>query len=411
MLQGPVGPFFSELLRNLLAGQVDVTRVCFNGGDLFYSGGTRRISFFGSVAQWRDKLELMLTRGQFTHILLFGAERPAHVVAREIAPRHGVEVISLEEGYIRPGYITVERGGNNASSPLAGRLPDDVHVPSPVPAGGPRYHGFNSMMGYAFFYYVARAALGCGQQRELFHRHTPLAREAFCWSRNALRWLSGGNKNLAAIQDLLENANGNFFLVPLQVAADGNMGRAALGWTTDRLISESIASFARAAPEDARLVFKVHPMERGHNSLSSTISTLAASHGVGGRVDLIDTGSMGLLTRHCAGMITINSSSGLSAIHHGVPLMVIGDALYANPQLATCAWGKPDFDGFWTSKHVADSALRETYIAWIKANSLMPGDFYVPAGRRVACDSVLSYLMQRSASAQTFPVGLAAPLS
>ncbi len=411
MLQGPVGPFFGELARHLQANGAHVTRVCFNGGDLVYSGGVRRVSFFGNAVQWRARLDLMLTRERFTQILLFGSERPAHIAARKIALRHGVEVISLEEGYIRPGYIAVERGGNNASSPLAGRLHDDNYVPSPTPACGERYGGLTPMIRQAFIYYVARAVLGHGRHRELFHRPTPLAREAFCWSRNALRRLGGGNRNLAAIQHLLENVDGKYFLVPLQVAADGNMGRAARGWTTGRLMSESIASFARAAPDNARLVFKVHPMERGHNSLFGTIAGLAAAHGVSGRIDLIDTGSMGLLTRHCAGMITINSTSGLSAIHHGVPLLVIGDALYANPTLAICARGKPDFDGFWTSRHVADRALRETYTAWIREKALMPGDFYAPDGRRVACDSVVSSLMQSNAMVQTFPVGMTASLS
>src|SRR5690606_36971094 len=111
--------------------------------------------------------------------------------------------------------------------------------------------------------------------------------------------------------------------------------------------------------------------------------------GVEKRVDVIDTGSLGLLTRHCAGMITINSTSGLSAIYHGAPLMVVGQAFYANEALATCARGKPDFDAFWTGGHVADAQLRQTYLAWLRKVSLRAGDFYVREGMELACQGVL----------------------
>src|SRR3546814_3667063 len=98
------------------------------------------------------------------------------------------------------------------------------------------------------------------------------------------------------------------------------------------------------------------------------------------RVDVIDIGSLGLLTRHSAGMITINSTSGLSAIFHGVPLLVIGDALYANDKLAVCGNGQPNFDAFWTCGHRVSAAIRRRYLSWIRATCLQAGDYYAEAG-------------------------------
>ncbi|NKC05267.1 hypothetical protein HED55_25260 [Ochrobactrum haematophilum] len=74
-------------------------------------------------------------------------------------------------------------------------------------------------------------------------------------------------------------------------------------------------------------------------------------------------------------MITINSTSGFSAIHHGVPLLVIGDAVYANKDIATCAFGNPDFDSFWKGGPVAHARLRKRYISWVRTCCLRPGDF------------------------------------
>src|SRR3546814_15133080 len=106
----------------------------------------------------------------------------------------------------------------------------------------------------------------------------------------------------------------------------------------------------------------------------------ACALGIADRVDVIDIGSLGLLTRHSAGMITINSTSGLSAIFHGVPLLVIGDALNANAKLAVCGNGQPNFDAFWTCGHRVSAAIRRRALRWIRPTCLQPGDVSLESG-------------------------------
>jgi len=190
----------------------------------------------------------------------------------------------------------------------------------------------------------------------------------------------------------LEHHVGRYFIVPLQVAADTQMGAAALGWNNVRLIKETIASFAATAPQNTRLVFKVHPLERGRPRDRLLVRQVAEELGVSVRVDLIDIGSIGHLTRHSAGMITINSTSGFSAIFHGVPLMVIGEAIYANDRLAICARGNPDFSAFWKGATVADEQLRRRYISWIRETCLRRGDFYTREGMEAACSAILDMI-------------------
>ena len=245
---------------------------------------------------------------------------------------------------------------------------------------------------YATLYYALRTVLTIGKQRQLFHRDFAPAKEVGCWIRNGYRRLVGRTRNFARIEKLLEHHDGKYFLVPLQVAADSQMKQAARGWSSTRLISAALKSFARAAPEGTRLVFKIHPLDRGHSSHGKLIEDTARAFGIDDRVDVIDIGSIGLLTRHAAGMITINSTSGLSAIFHGTPLLVIGEALYAHPTLATCANGQPDFDAFWTDGRAADATLRKSYIEWIRQSALKPGDFYAAAGIETACEGVLAKL-------------------
>lgn len=389
ILQGPVGPFFGRLQSFLISQNIDAWRVSFHTGDRIFCNSSKTLHFDGSLDGWTNWIRQVLAFGDFGTIILFGSERPAHCAARKVAAAANVKVISLEEGYIRPGFITVEQDGNNANSPIAGQVIAHPHEPPPEQVSSRSYNSLRRMIAYGATYYTARGLTTFGKRRELFHRQTPLLQEAYCWTRNLSRRITGGERNFAKVQYLLEHCDRNFYLVPLQVGADANMTKFASGWNSARLISESIRSFAAHAPNNTRLVFKIHPMERGHNNLTPMIMRNAAASGIADRIDVIETGSLGLLTRHAAGMITVNSTSGLSAIFHGVPLMVLGQSIYSNKKLATVT---PDFDHFWTSGHVASPELRSAYIARIRDEALMPGDFYCSIGMDIAARSVFEKL-------------------
>lgn len=398
ILQGPVGPFFDRLGRFLESRGFRIEHFVFHAGDRFFTSRNRR-RFEGTLAGWERYFKHFLEQDRPDCIICFGSERPIHRVARSLARQHDVPLLSLEEGYIRPGFVTVEEGGNNASSPLAGKLPDDEFEREMVTERVKRavdYRSFNRMGYYATLYYVIRTFFSSRQARELYHRRFFPPAEVFCWLRNGYRKVFHRGADNPIIHRLLEHHPGQYFLVPLQVAADSNLQKAALGWDSLSLITSLVTSFARSAPESARLVFKVHPLERGHNRYEDEITEIATRQGVADRVELIDTGSMGMLARHAAGMITINSTSGLSAIHHGIPLLVVGRALYEHPELAICGAGKPDFDQFWhvhdNENAVAPVEVRYRYLDWIRYQALVPGDFYQKDGIDQACEGIYAKL-------------------
>ncbi|WEX10249.1 capsular biosynthesis protein [Chelativorans sp. AA-79] len=388
LLQGPVGPFFRHLQHALEAAGLSCWRISFNAGDRVFAPRRKRIDFRGGVLLWELWFRRFLVDHDIDCIILFGCGRPFHAIARRLAREAGIRVVSLEEGYIRPGFVTIESDGNNAESPIAGLLPPEGFLPA---AESPRkdFHGFRAMCLYGAIYYIARTVFSLPSERHQFHRRFSAIPEAFSWIRNAWRRSVNRNSDFLTIESLLEHYERNYFLVALQVASDAQMRAAARGWSTPRLIREVLASFARSAPKNLRLAFKIHPLQRGHGNEREFILREAEALGVADRVDVFCTGSIGLMTRHAAGVITINSSSGLSAIHHGVPLLVVGDALYANEALATCARGRPDFDAFWTSGKVASGELRRRYLAWIRQTCLKPGDFYARGGMPAACAGVL----------------------
>ncbi len=387
LLQGPVGPFFWKTQDHLNSSGFDAWRVCFNTGDRMFGRVDKTLNFSGSLDSWRGWITELLRNNGFDCVLLFGAERIIHRIATECCEALGIPVLCLEEGYIRPGYITMEFGGNNWRSPIAGQLPPETFSTPrrDAPKGVSCPSSFSAMAWNAFHYFTVRALFSSMSERKLFHKQKrTLVFEAFYWIKNYYRKFSHLSYNYKISERLLEHHDHKFFIVPLQVHDDGQLGRAASSWNNQKLILKTIVSFARNAPKSHHLVFKIHPMERGHTRDWNLIRQVSALNDVKDRVHVLDGCSLGLLTRHSAGMITINSTSGLSALHHGVPLAVMGKALYRHPSLAFCVEKGMDLDRFWTSGQVASENERQAYLSWVMHECLAGGDFYAREGIEAA---------------------------
>ena len=382
LLQGPAGPFFHRLALALDARGTTVDRVRFNPGDVMFCrampGGGHLYDYREGRDVWADWLDAHLRATPTDAIVLFGAERPQHSIAREVAGALGVPIVSLEEGYVRSGYVTVERGANNWRSPLAGKLPPGrmrgVRAkPLRVTPRGWWDTGFWWMVRWGWLYFGWRNLAKRRRQSELFHKSRPSLREVPLWLRNAWRRLTRHDR---IVGRLLTDLKGEFDLVPLQVADDAQLADAARGWSNRRLIVAAIASFAAHAPAERHLVFKVHPLERGHTSDHRVVRRVAAMHGVADRVHCIMSGPLGPVTRAARGMIVINSTSGLTAIAERKPLLVLGNAIYRNPALARCGDGPRSLDPFWTDDYRGDERVARHYQPWLIRRALVPGDYY-----------------------------------
>ncbi|MEM8650227.1 MAG: hypothetical protein AAGF54_06830 [Pseudomonadota bacterium] len=394
LLNGPVGPFFKLLQIQLNQSNFDAWRVCFNAGDLYFSNKEKRISYTRSPDEFDDWLNAILVNGRFDAILFMGSERQLNIAAKNVAERNNVAVLSLEEGYFRPGFITMEEGGNNRSSPLAGRLPP-ANFESVQKIANPEIESsFSRLVWWGFVYFVFRGLFTPISGRRTFHKKRPLVSEAFFWLRNYKRWLTHQRRNYLLTERLLEKKNKQYYLLPLQVADDTQLTMAGRGWNNDRFLEAAISSFAKHAPPGTELVIKVHPISRGHSNELSNAAALAKLYGAEGRVHVIDTGSLGLLCRHARGMLTINSTSGLAAIAHGTPLFVIGDAIYRHPTLAWCANSIGELNEFWIKGNAAEPSLRQRYLAWISEEAVLSGDFYADRGISAALDEVSQKLSE-----------------
>ncbi|MGD9295524.1 MAG: capsule biosynthesis protein CapA, partial [Roseobacter sp.] len=118
-LQGPHGPFFSQLARQLQNAGAETWRVGFNAGDrAFWSQRATYIPYRKSPEHWAATLQDILANKRVTDLVLYGDTRPIHAQAAELAREKSLRLHVFEEGYLRPYWVTYELGGSNGHSRL-----------------------------------------------------------------------------------------------------------------------------------------------------------------------------------------------------------------------------------------------------------------------------------------------------
>jgi capsular polysaccharide export protein len=373
LLQGPVGPFFSRLAQDLEQVGATVHKVNFHAGDwLFYP--RKAIAFRQPTAQWPVFFVQLLDSLQIDVVLLFGDCRPIHVVARRLADARGVEVGVFEEGYLRPAHITLERNGVNGHSALPRSAlyylnQPDLPSPGAQPVPSPYWH----MIWWGFGYFTI-GALGKPWFRHYQHHRRLNILEALPWLRSIWRkqWYRWKERNMQT--QLAQQWNGRFFLVPLQVYNDTQIGKHSDFASVDNFMEVVAASFAENAPADVALVFKHHPMDRGYVDYTLSIAERTKRLGLNGRCFYLHDQHLPTLLDHAAGVVVVNSTVGLQALSHGVPVKTMGQAIY---DMQGLTYQSP-LDSFWQEAQAVrpNKRLLKQFVNYLKCTSQINGSFY-----------------------------------
>ncbi|WP_444939766.1 capsular polysaccharide export protein, LipB/KpsS family, partial [Neisseria weixii] len=166
---------------------------------------------------------------------------------------------------------------------------------------------------------------------------------------------------------------GKFFVVPLQVFNDSQV-RIHCDFSTVRsFLLHVLTSFANHAPDDVNLIIKHHPMDRGFIDYARDIKHFVKKHPkLKGRITYVHDVPLPVFLRHGIGMVTINSTSGLSALIHNMPVKVLGRAHYDIPGM-TCQGKLADF---WNNPTPPDSRLFHAYRMYHINVTQINGSFY-----------------------------------
>ncbi|NUT00698.1 MAG: capsular biosynthesis protein [Sphingomonas sp.] len=331
-LQGPPGPLLHQLALSMRSRGVVVERINICAGDRI-DWPEPATNFRGSFRSWPVFFDNFLREHEITDILLFGDCRPYHVTARRLAELRGIRVHVLEEGYLRPHWMTLELGGVNGYSPLnrcskwfvdhAKRIRPEGFLP-PVTAS------FRRRVRDTARHYIAVHAGAFAYPHYKTHRADPPLIEAAGWIWKSIRSSARARSAKAGMERL---GKAPFFLLPLQLSGDYQIRNHSPFPDMPAATSFVLESFAAHADDEVHLLIKAHPLESSFFPWGRFIAKRARQLGIGERVHFIDGGDLNELAGKARGMVCVNSTSATLALAAGTPVCTLGDAIYNVPGL------------------------------------------------------------------------------
>ena len=372
LLQGPAGPFLARVAKQLRSAGARVTKVNFNGGEDLYFRGPEVVHFRGPLEEWPAFFERLVREQGIHGILLFGDCRPIHRAAIERARALTLDVFVLEEGYLRPDYVTLERGGVNGNSTIP-RDPDFYArlELSPEPPHRRVEHAFAKSALHTICYATATAVLSRRYPHYRHHRDIRPLAQAKLWAHGAGQRVAHTLRDRELSRRLESNAFGPYFFVPLQVHLDSQLSHSRYRTIHD-FIREVVAEFARHAPPECSLLLKLHPMDRAYCDYSETVEDLRREHGLGSRLVYADVINLPAALRHARGTVVINSTVGLSSLTHGTPVKCLGRAIYDIPGLTH----QGSLADFFRAPSPVDRALYKRFRSWLLQHNQLNGSVW-----------------------------------
>lgn len=372
----PYGPFGREFATALRARGGEVGHMIFNAGDVISRRGPGGIEYRGTVADWPATYRALAPH--WTDVVIYGEGRwQTRPVLETAGSRPRVWI--LENGYFRPDWVTLERDGVAAASPVLPRSADGyaghpLDAPEPDPVGSVTRPLVMSVARY----WLAERFLPIYPRPDSGFDHPPW-RQAVGHARRWLKLRLGKPVNAGEVM-----GKGPFVLVCLQREGDSQLTRHSALTTNAAFLDAVMSDFARNAPQRLRLVVKNHPLDPAVIDQSASTRTIATRHGVADRVSFIDGGAMAALCRASCGLVVNNSSAALAALGFGTPVKVLGRAFF-------------DFEGlthqgplasFWARPVGPDPDLFLRFRAAVIARTQVNGSFEGPRLRRRTAERI-----------------------
>ena len=393
-LQGPHGPFFGQLAARLQLTGAQVWRIGFNRGDqAFWPHKAHYTAFHGTIDTWPDTLLTHFAQHKITDLVLYGDTRPVHARAVTLASSAGIAVHVFEEGYLRPHWVTYERGGSNGHSRLmdmsvadmrAGLAQTDTDlVAAPAHWGDLRKHMF---WGAAYHGIL----LAGRHQYPAFQPHRSLTAAQEFWlyaKRYALLPLHSAKRIAASFR--VRHGGFPYHLALLQLEHDANFQMHSPFANMADFLAEVMQGFAKGAPALHHLVFKAHPLDDGRVPFAALIRTLAQRHGLQNRVHFVRGGKLARLLDHATTAVTVNSTSGQQALWRGLPLRTFGASVYSKPEFVSAQ----PLEQFFAHPQKPDTRAYRDYRHFLLQTSQIPGGYYSSRGRRALLRSVVDMML------------------
>ena len=377
LLQGPMGGFFNRFSAWLKDHDIQCFKVNLNGGDQFFSRSfEHNFDFTGPYADFSAWIEDLLLSQEIDAVVCFGDCRKYHQVAKKVALKHRINFFAFEEGYIRPNYITFEQDGVNFFSNFLSHLKLKTKKQKNIQAQEVSQvnNSYRSMLISVMVYYLFMLLFSWKYPHYKHHRQMSIWAEIYYWIWSGLRRIKNSCVEEARFNALMNAYKKRYFVFALQVHNDFQIRTHSDLKCMKKYIHMVIQDFAQHADPYHHLVLKHHPMDRGYRNYASYIRKLAKSYDVEGRIHYFCDIHLPTLLKNSLGFVAVNSTTGIQALYHHIPVKVLGYALYNLPKLTN----QRPLAKFWRNPGKVDQVyfnyFREELINYSQLNGAFYGD-------------------------------------
>jgi len=296
-----------------------------------------------------------------------------------------VQTHVLEEGYLRPDWMTFEREGVNARSTLsrdkrwflteAERLRPEPELPTITAAFKRRARD-----SYWHYHHVLTGRPRYPHYRS--HRSGSILLEGFGW---LWRFRNERSQEIEAAEVLKKLEGREMFLLPLQLSGDYQIRAHSPFPDMKSAAKYVLESFAAHAPGTAHLLVKAHPMDSSFFNWKNFVRRQAERIALSGRVHFIDGGNLDAIVAMSSGLVCVNSTSATLALGQGVPVCTIGDAIYDIRGLTH----QEHLDSFWTDPTPPEPGVYEAFRRVLVDRCLVRGGLASESAVTTLIDSML----------------------
>lgn len=358
--------------------------MCFCPGDRLY--WSRRLGpglhYRGDPAGFPEFLKQTLVTTRATDVVMLGDGRQYHAVALSVLAESGAaRPWIVEHGYLRPGLIVVENegiGARSAAPAIFATLGDTSEDgPFSPPSSDVLPQSFLRYAALDIGFHMTNLAFGwLTHPKYVHHALDHPIREYAGWVSRLLRFPVRNRRTRDGLARILGHP-GAVFLLPLQLATDYQVRQHGTGMPLHETVAGIVESFARAAPAGALLAVKEHPLDNGLLDWHGLVSAAASRAGIADRVVMLAGGDIQALVSRSSGVVTVNSTVGLTALLAGTPCKVLGRAVY---DLAGLTDPQP-LDGFWSCPLPPEPLLLARYAKFLRTRFHVVGAFDGRAAR------------------------------
>ncbi len=378
-LQGPMGSFFKKKQLRLIKDN-SVFHIGFNKGDEFFSLKDNFYPYRDTTEKWKNFINLFLKKNKIKIIFLFGDCRFYHRIAIQEAKKLNIDSYIFEEGYIRPNYITLEKNGVNYFSELIKNRSeilnqikiDNINI-CKAKNNFSKNKTFFKMAFQSFFYFLISNIYSFQYPNYIHHREFSVLRELKYATCNIFRLIKNTIVEFNFEKICEKKYKNKYYFVPLQTHNDFQVKVHSKYKSIEEFIEEVLRSFSKYAGSDKFIFFKHHPVDRGRKNYYKTIISISNKLNIATRVKIISDVHLPTLLKNAISTIVINSSVGLSSLHHKTPVLCLGKSIYDIEGLTA---KNIKLDDFWNKQLKVDYKNYKKFRAYLIKETQINDNFY-----------------------------------